>query len=70
MVNMVTTRPNPLLIPTLTEVVSEGSPSIDPKPEVTPEMLAERVWEIVHPQIAEIVQSAIVQVLEEQKRLG
>lgn len=70
MATMVSTRPNPLLIPTLTEVVSEGSPALDPQPEVTPEMLAARVWEIVHPQIAEIVQSAIVQALEEQKRLG
>jgi hypothetical protein len=68
---MVTTRPNPLLIPTLTEVVSEGAPALDPPPtEIMPDVLAEKVLQIVQPQIAEIIHAAIVQVLEEQKRVG
>ncbi|MEN9374049.1 MAG: hypothetical protein RIR79_1601 [Pseudomonadota bacterium] len=68
---MATTRPNPLLIPTLTDVVSEGSPALDSPPtEIMPDVLAEKVLQIVQPQIAEIIHAAIVQVLEEQKRVG
>lgn len=67
---MVTTRPNPLLIPTLTDVVSEGSPTLEPPiTEIMPDVLAEKVLQIVQPQIAEIIHAAIVQVLEEQKRV-
>lgn len=68
---MATTRPNPLLIPTLTDVVSEGSPALDSPPtEIMPDVLAEKVLQIVQPQIAEIIHAAIVQVLGEQKRVG
>lgn len=65
---LMATPPNPLLIPTLTEIVSEGSPSLDGKPPITPAMLAEQVFQIVQPQIEGIIKAALIQVLEEQKR--
>ncbi len=63
---MATARPNPLLIPTLTEVIAEGFPALDPKSEITPEILAERVLQIVQPQIEEIIKTAVIQALSEQ----
>ena len=45
---MATTRPNPLLIPTLTDVDSEGSPTLEPPiTEIMPDVLAEKVLQIV-----------------------
>lgn len=80
------TPPNPLLIPTLTEVVAEGVPALLITPDINPANpvpslntanavinasdLAEQVMQIIAPQIEEIVKTAILQALQEHKRGG